>query len=248
MEGVLQSVDLQADPVEVLDGRVVTGDGPLEEGIPEAPPHPGGLVLEQLVEAGIDTRLDGPLAEKVGAEGVDRPDEGLVDVAQRRLQQLPRRWVDGLVGQGFLEAILEPLTELRRSLPCERHGRDAPHRLARPHERYHAVHQRGRLARSRPGFDQEVGVEIASDPVAILLVREPRRRFRVERRNRGRSVLGPTTDPVVRATEQWDHVAGHNPSPSSSQRRTRRRTDSSSSWSRCSAAQVASGDGFTRSE
>jgi hypothetical protein len=91
-----------------------------------SPPQSDLLAAQCLAERRVETRVERPLAQQPRAERVDGAEEGLVDLAQRRVQprRSCRRPVHSAARSSALERRLEPLPQLRRRLARERDGRD----------------------------------------------------------------------------------------------------------------------------
>ena len=108
----------------------------------------------QFLEGGIEAGLERMLAQQSPAEGVNCSDESLVPPRQATL----------------LELLLEPLAEFSSRLPREGDCRDLLSGGAAGDEPEHPVHQPPGLSGTRPRLNQEIGVEVLLDAVAIRLV------------------------------------------------------------------------------
>jgi len=135
----------------------------------------GGEALVPGDEVGVDAGLHGPLAEKTGAEGVDRGDLRRVEVEDRPLGA-PLR--DGVISGGglLLERLPQPRLHLASRLFGEGHGRDRADRNAVGHDvPDDPADQRRRLPGAGRGLDEEGGGGLPLGPLADGLVGERHR-------------------------------------------------------------------------
>ncbi len=117
-------------------------------------------------EERVDARLDRSLAEEVGAEGVDRPDARLLELAERIVER-----AGGSRAPRVLDRLPEPELQLARGGVRERDGDHAIEpRPAGGEEGDHPLHELRRLPRPGGRLDDERRVEVVADPVARGLV------------------------------------------------------------------------------
>ena len=141
-----------------------------------------GLVEETLLrgfvgghEERIDARFDGALAEKLGAERVDRPDVRGLELADRLIE--PRaHFVARVLARAFDFGAKSEL-HLARGFFRERDGHRRGERgFAAREEAEDARDELRRLSGSRGRFDDERRLEIAADRVARFLIDEAQSR------------------------------------------------------------------------
>src|SRR5581483_3170154 len=127
------------------------------------------LVLGRDLEERIDAGLDGPLVQEVGAEGVDRPDARELELRERPVEIRPLVGARRGAVAGALDRRSQAELHLARRLLGEGEGDDPLQlRRARPDESEDPRDERGRLAGSRGGLDEERPVELVADAAARL--------------------------------------------------------------------------------
>ena len=115
---------------------------------------------------GIDSRLEGPLREQEGAEGVDRAESEAIERAARLFEASLASGIPLAAGRRF-EGGLEPASQMGRRLAREGDGREVLGAgLSGREKREHPVDQHRRLAGARAGLDEQRHVERRSDLVA----------------------------------------------------------------------------------
>jgi hypothetical protein len=155
----------EADPEreELREARIVLQVQLRREALPGRGAGDAVLRLVHLDEAGLDARLDRALAQQAGAEGVDRSEKAGVEARERGREPLPARRVQ-LVAKRLLERALELLTELRRGLDREGHGRETVGRRATGRDQGdHAIDEARGLARTGSGLDEDRRAEVLAD-------------------------------------------------------------------------------------
>ena len=171
--GALLARPAAEDPLHPGPGL---GELALEPAVEGAVEELVGNVFRRHLELRIDPGLDRPLAQEIGAEGVDGPDPGLLEPGECIGQALALGLRHGFVPAGALDLGSQPelhlargdLGEGHRHHPVEpplagsQHGQDAPDEL------------RGL---SGPGrrLDDQRGVEVGGDPLACLVIGDRRR-------------------------------------------------------------------------
>ena len=153
--------------------------------------HAGDVVGRHLEER-VDARLDRPLAQQVGAEGVDRPDPCLLELRQRVGEEPARlRGTARVVAAGLLDVGAETQLQLAR---CGVREGDRDHAVQAPaacHEDgHHAADELGRLPGPRRSLHDERRFEIGPDALARGLVGERHDHLSARRRVRSASCSG----------------------------------------------------------
>jgi hypothetical protein len=134
----------------------------------------GGAVLRlvELREAGVQARLDRPLAQEPRAEGMDRSDETGIE-PREGLGQPARLQLSLLPPESLLQGVLEALLQLRGCPDRERDGGKVVYgRRALRDQGDHPLHEALGLAGSRGGLDENRGGEVLADRPARRLVGE----------------------------------------------------------------------------
>jgi hypothetical protein len=151
------------------------GQGALEPAVEGSTLQALRLFLGRHLEAGIHSRLHGPLVQEVCAEGVDRSDAGQLELLEGALEARALGAALGCESPCGLDSAAQPQLHLSRGLLGERHRH---HTLERPRTRaqqgHDAVHQRRGLSRAGGGLDEERRVEILPDTTTRLCVGQDR--------------------------------------------------------------------------
>ena len=128
------------------------------------------LVVEHR-EDRIDSGLDGPLAEKIAAEGVDRTDAGKFQFFERAIQ--PRASFGRGIRARPLDLEAQPQLHLAGRFLCEGDRDGARHRAtAASDQADDAADQRRRLAGPGSRFNEEGRAEFGRDPRSRVRVSE----------------------------------------------------------------------------
>jgi hypothetical protein len=128
-----------------------------------------GEVALELVEHAEPRRQaggDGELVEDPARERVERADRRMVERIERRLVALLVEQVGGGVARA-LQFVAEAAPEVGRGLLREGDGGDRSDLGAGAHQAQDAADQARRLAGTGTGLDEEVGVEVVANPVAV---------------------------------------------------------------------------------
>jgi len=132
-----------------------------------------GLFLVDLAKGRIDLSLDGPLAQDIGTEGVNRSDKRFLEMLDRVLEVgAPLRVI--LLLPRSLERLPETQLELARGLARERHRNDAINsrvaaassRRAAGEEVHQPLDENRCLAGAGRRLDDEAGVQLIANPFA----------------------------------------------------------------------------------
>ncbi len=136
--------------------------------------RPIGLRVGQDRERRIDARLDRPLAQEIGAEGVDGADVRFFEVMHGVVEERARGGVRRRLRARSLELFAQAQLQLAGGLFAERDRDDLADRGALVlDQRDDAADELGRLAGAGGGFDDERLVELRRDQLAILGPRRP---------------------------------------------------------------------------
>ena len=200
-----RSVLAGAAAEDAPDAGSRVGEHGLEPAVEGAVEERAGDVVRRHLEERVDAGLDRPLAQEVGAEGVDRPDARLLQLRERAGEELARLGrATRLLPRAF-DLAAEPELQLARRRVREGDRHHAVEASAPRHEDgHHAPDELGRLAGSRGSLDHERRVQVASDALARVLIgerhghRSARRRMRSPSRSAGlratrASSCGPQT-------------------------------------------------------
>jgi hypothetical protein len=157
---------LGADPSRACDPLVVGGGVRFPPIQPEVGCMDSRLLLVELAELGLESRLHRPLAKQPSAESVGGPQECAVELCQGVGDQ------GGTGALPFLfERLLELLPKLRPGLPRKRdRGKLGRTVLPRCDKGNHPSDQTGRLSGARGRLDHHRDVEIVRNPIALRLI------------------------------------------------------------------------------
>ena len=177
-----RNVFLQTELVELADRHEIdaAGDRSLggmrvveqafEQVLPAFLEGEVALELVEHAETGRQSGGDRELGEQAPGERVQGADRGVVELVEGGLELGMCEQVGaagGLGPQGFAEAV----AEIGGGLLGEGDGGDGADVDTGANQLDDARHQARRLAGAGPRFDEQVGAEVAADPVAIGLVR-----------------------------------------------------------------------------
>ncbi len=152
--------------------RTRSGERMLEPAVERGIEEPALDFVRRDLEHRVDARRDRPLAQQVGAEGMNRADVRLLEFLQRGFQTLPRGGVEVmLVVAGALDRGPQAQLEFAGRLFGEGHG-DDPIERREPacDHRDDPADQRGGLAGARGRFDNQRGSEIVLNPITDPLI------------------------------------------------------------------------------
>ena len=138
--------------------------------------NPVGLRFGEHDECGIDARLNGPLAQQLGAEPVNGADVRLFEVVHRLVQTRQLGRVSGVGRARSFQLFAQSELQLTRGLLAEGDGDDLSN--SRPlvfDQRNDAADQLGGLARTGRRLDDHRLVEFGGNEAAVLGSRSPRR-------------------------------------------------------------------------
>jgi len=169
-QGVAPRVERDTEPDGSQEGGVACGEFDLEPLLPHsfADERCGQFVGH--LEARVHSRLDGALAQEIGAEAVDRADLRVAQVVERLREGSPLLLVSALADQA-LEFGADAHLQLARSLLCEGHrGGLAESRLPAPNEVEQASDEHAGLPRARGGLDREARLQVRLGARAIGVV------------------------------------------------------------------------------